>query len=181
MTQNAENSRDNTKSSATDMQEANALGTHNNEQGQSEFVTGSTTGGGSNYGQGSSHLGGESYQQGDRANAGSNYSNEQGRLGESAIGTSNEGSSSPVAGAAQSGNSTDQALNPGTSGTSSSRDDDQLSVNEERAPQTNEKVPEEGERRNTTREEATSLETDNTTADRRQDGGSWSQSSTDNT
>lgn len=71
----------------------------NSSQGRSEHGTGSTTQGGSNYGQGSSNLGGTAYEQGATKKAGSNYENEGGRLGDSSVGTPNEGSSSPKQGA----------------------------------------------------------------------------------
>jgi len=76
------------------MQENNATGENQNEQGRASFITGSTTGGGSNFGQGSSHLGAESYQQGSKVNTGANYNNESVGLADSLIGTKHEGSSS---------------------------------------------------------------------------------------
>ena len=81
---------------AEQMQENNATGAMNNEQGQASFVAGSTTGGGSNYGQGSSHLGSQSYRQGAEAGPGSNYLNEAEGLGRSDVGTNDEGTAAPA-------------------------------------------------------------------------------------
>ena len=86
------------ENSAESMQEANATGARQNEQGRASFITGTTTGGGSNHGQGSSHLGTDSYRQGDTRNAGSNYSNESYGLGDSSVGTSEEGTSGTATG-----------------------------------------------------------------------------------
>lgn len=82
--------------SAEQMQEDNATGAMDNDQGQASFVAGATTGGGSDFGQGSSHLGSESYQQGEKLSAGSNYENEAEGLGRSPVGTSDEGTAAPA-------------------------------------------------------------------------------------
>lgn len=158
------------------MQHDNATGANQNEQGQASFATGSTTGGGSNFGQGSSHLGGESYRQGDRTNTGSNYNNEEGRIGNSSTGTSNEGASSYNAGAAQSGAAGSQDLSA-----DSARDNGAGNAGGDlRGQQTDSnEIPKEGERRDTSLERDTHLNTDNTTADRRTDSGSWSNSSSE--
>lgn len=70
--------------------------------GRAAYGPGSTTQGGSNYGQGSSDIGGTGYnKQGSEANRGSNYENETDGIGDSTVGTSNEGDQSPEAGAAK--------------------------------------------------------------------------------
>ncbi len=153
------------------MQEANATGAGQNEQGRASFTTGSTTGGGSNYGQGSHHLGGESYKQGSTANAGANYGNETENIGSSSTGTSNEGSSSANAGAARTGASGEQAAG------NTARDSDTVSSAAGGRNQGEEKAhkPEEGERRDiSSLEGATHLDSDNTAGQRRAEGGSWS-------
>ncbi len=68
--------------------------------GRATFGTGSTTQGGSNFGQGL-HVRGDdtSYKQGSESNRGSNYDNEAGALGDSTVGSSNEGSQDPQEGA----------------------------------------------------------------------------------
>lgn len=166
--------------SATRLQEANASGENNNEQGQASFATGSTTGGGSNFGQGSSHLGGESYRQGDKTNTGANYNNEGEGIGSSSTGTSNEGSSSPNAGAAQSGADTDLAAAP----TVNSGGQDIHPDPDERGQNTDdEEQQREGDRRDTSLERDSGL-TDgtHTSADSgRQQSGSWSRSTTSGT
>ena len=156
----------------------NAIGADQNEQGRASFTTGSTTGGGSNYGQGSHQLGGGSYRQGSQLNEGSNYDNEAGRLADSSTGTSNEGSSSGKVGAAHAGNTSQE----NTSGLSARNSDTPMSAEEDRgqsndAPQ----KPEEGDRRDTATglEHDTHLDTDNTTANRRANSGSWSSGSTE--
>jgi hypothetical protein len=161
--------RDDERREAADMQEANATGAGNNEQGRASFTTGSTTGGGSNFGQGSSHLGGESYRQGDRTTTGSNYANEIDRLGNSATGTANEGSSSPNAGADDSqgssaamGSGSSAASNSGGSGRSRSDEDD---------------APGAHERESTSLEQESGLDT-SPPDNGRQQSGSWSRSST---
>jgi hypothetical protein len=75
----------------------------------------------------------------------------------------------------------DQAsiITSGTPTPQSPRDDGQLPANEERGQKTEERPPGEGERSDTLEQELGPV-TDNTTSQRRQDGGSWSQSSTDN-
>jgi hypothetical protein len=152
------------------MQENNATGANLNEQGQASFATGSTTGGGSNYGQGSSHLGGESYRQGDTANAGANYNNEGGRLGSSSVGTNTEGSSSARTGAGESGRDDVQQV-----AGSVRESDTNLSSREDRGQEKDdEKMPREGDRKNTELEESSHLDTDNTTKSRREQSGSWS-------
>lgn len=167
MSQNNDTQR---SQNASEMQENNATGANQNEQGQASFVTGSTTGGGSNFGQGSHHLGGESYRQGSTTSTGANYGNEAGRLAGSTTGTSNEGSSSAVAGAAQSGNPGTQA-----SGDTARDSHTNLSGSEDRGKgQSSEEMPHEGDRRNTSLENDTHLDTDNTTASRRAQSGSWS-------
>lgn len=77
----------------------------NDHKYRASFGVGSTTQGGSNFGQGSAALGADAAKQGSEANKGSNYENEHDKLGDSSTGTSNEGSSSPDAGAADSGHS----------------------------------------------------------------------------
>lgn len=162
---------------ASEMQQNNATGANQNEQGQASFVAGSTTGGGSNFGQGSSHLGGESYRQGNETNEGSNYNNEAGRLANSSVGTNNEGSSSPRAAAGNSGNEGEQKA-VGTVRES----DTNLSSSEDRGQENkSEKVPHEGDRRNTELEESANLDTDNTTKSRRELSGSWSSATDNNT
>jgi hypothetical protein len=163
---------------STPQQERNATGSNQNDQGQAAFATGSTTGAGSNYGQGSHQLGGESYQQGDTTGPGSNYSNEAGRLGDSSTGTNNEGSSSSRVGA---GHTTSAATNS-TSGNTARDSDTPLSAREDRGQSSDEdRKPEEGERRDTTTlERDTNLDTDNTTASRRYNSGSWSSGSVNN-
>ncbi len=71
--------------------------------GRAEFGTGSTTQGGSNYGQGMHSLPGKDAvnKQGSESNRGSNYNNESEGLGDSTVGSSNEGSQNPQAGAAE--------------------------------------------------------------------------------
>ena len=68
--------------------------------GRAAFGTGSTTQGGSNYGQGL-HVRNDdsSYKQGSESNRGSNYDNEAGALGDSTVGSSNEGTQNPQEGA----------------------------------------------------------------------------------
>ncbi len=69
--------------------------------GRATFGTGSTTQGGSNFGQGSGGAGDHSdyYKQGSESNRGANYDNEAGALGDSTVGSSNEGSQDPQGGA----------------------------------------------------------------------------------
>src|SRR6187399_2589998 len=160
--------------SAAEMQEDNAIGAKENEQGQASFSTASTTGGGSNFGQGSSHLGAGSYRQGDRSGPGSNYSNEAEGLGRSATGTSNEGSSSPTAGAARSGSSTDAIYT-----SADNRPDHTGSVEHEREGDKKE-TQEEGDRRDTGLEQDTGLSRGSANeGSGRPRSGSWSQSSTE--
>jgi hypothetical protein len=168
----AENNKTPKSGDAAQMQENNATGANLNEQGQASFTTGSTVGAGSDYGQGSSQLGGESYRQGSTTSEGANYNNETGRLSDSSIGTSNEGSSSRKAGAGQSGRDQQQV-----SGTTARDSDTNLSSQEDRGQEQNNKVPHEGDRRDTSLEEDSHLDTDNTTASRRYQSGSWSSSS----
>ncbi len=92
---------------ASEMQEDNANGARQNEQGQASFFTGTTMGGGSNFGQGSSHLGSDSYQQGSRTGTGSNYDNEADGLGRSSADPIEEAVSAPTVG--PSGNSLDES------------------------------------------------------------------------
>lgn len=156
--------------SAADMQRANARGDNQNEQGQSSFATGSTTGGGSNFGQGSSHLGGESYRQGHETNSGSNYNNEAGRLGASATGTANEGASGAGTGAAASGYE--------QSGTEPVTPRNDEGAEERRGDADKPVVPGEGDRRDTELEQNSGLGDTGTQGEGRQ-SGSWSRSTTD--
>lgn len=76
---------------------------YDTNHGRSAYSSSSTTQGGSNYGQGSHQLAGGAYRQGSEQSRGSDYANEAGKLGSSSTGTSNEGSSSPNKGAAETG------------------------------------------------------------------------------
>lgn len=154
------------------MQENNATGGNQNEQGQAAFTTGSTTGAGSDFGQGSHQLGAESYRQGSTTNAGANYGNEAGRFSENAIGISDEGAAAIAAANNQSG------LSQSSGGTTARDSDTNLSSREDRGQDKEDRhVPREGERRNTDLEESSHLDTDNTTRSRREQSGSWSNSS----
>lgn len=159
--------------SAEEMQRANAMGDHQNDQGQSAFATGSTTGGGSNFGQGSSHLGGESYRQGHETNAGANYGNEADRLGASSTGTSNEGASGEAKGAAASGyeDSQNEPASP-------RNDDGSPLPQDNRGKDERATAPEEGDRRDTERERNSGLGHSDANNDGRQ-SGSWSRATTD--
>jgi hypothetical protein len=97
---------------ASEMQEDNANGARQNEQGQASFFTGTTIGGGSNFGQGSSHLGSNSYQQGSRTGTGSNYDNEAEGLGRSNADPIDENLPAPIAG--QPANNLEGGTNPDT-------------------------------------------------------------------
>lgn len=158
--------------SAEEMQRANASGDNQNEQGQASFTTGSTIGGGSNFGQGSSHLGGESYRQGSETNSGSSYNNEAGRLGASATGTANEGSSDAGTGAAASGYD-----KTATEQVTPRNDDGGPLPQDHRGKAEKETMPEEGERRDTGLEDASGLGDTGTHGDGRQ-SGSWSRATT---
>jgi hypothetical protein len=158
--------------SAEDMQRANARGENQNEQGQTSFATGSTTGGGSNFGQGSSHLGGESYQQGATTNSGANYNNEEGKLGASSTGTSNEGRSGEQTGAAAAGYD-----NAGTE-PATPRNDDGRERHESRGDAEKPVYPAEGDRRDTELERTSGLGSTEPKTDGRE-SGSWSRASTD--
>ena len=155
------------------MQRANARGDNQNEQGQSSFATGSTTGGGSNFGQGSSHLGGESYRQGAEANSGSNYANETERLGASSTGTSSEGASGSDTGAAASGydQTNKEPVTP-------RNDDGSPLPQEHRGKAEKSATPEEGDRRDTDLERNSGLGEKDARDDGRQ-SGSWSRATTD--
>lgn len=173
---NQSNEQENTTRNAgdaEDMQRANARGDYQNDQGQSSWATGSTTGGGSNFGQGSSHLGGGSYRQGHEANSGSNYGNEADRLGASSTGTSDEGASDAGKGAAASGyeQSTTEPVTP--------RNDDGTPLPQEhRGKAEREAEPQEGDRRDTEREQNSGLGHTDAKTDGRQ-SGSWSRATTD--
>ena len=139
---------DSGKSSASGMQDANASGANQNEQGQASFTTGSATGGGSNYGQGSSHLGGGSYRQGDKTGSGSNYS-DQTTHSDIDLSSGTARDDDRLSGDENRGQNTDK-----------------------------EDLPEEGDRRDTGLEQDSGLAQDNSSAAGRQQNGSWRQGST---
>jgi hypothetical protein len=153
---------------AAKMQEDNATGANQNQQGRASFTTGSTTGGGSNFGQGSSQLGGESYRQGSTANEGANYDNEAGRFSNDSMGFANESSASISAANEQNTKSPASGTSARDSDTPGSHREDRGQNGEGRMP------PHEGDRRNTDLENASHLDTDNTTKERREQTGSWS-------
>jgi len=153
---------------AEKMQEQNATGANQNEQGRASFTTGSTTGGGSDFGQGSSQLGGESYRQGNTENDGANYANEAGRFNNNAMGFSTEGSASVSPANAQ------NATQPGN-GNTARESDNPASHREHRGQQQEGQMPpDEGDRRNTDLENSSHLDTDNSTKEGREESGSWS-------
>ena len=150
------------------LQEDNATGANQHQQGKASFTTGSTTGGGSNFGQGSSQLGGESYRQGSKENEGANYDNEAGRFSNDTMGFANES-------AASIGAAKEQTTRPPATGQTARESETPLSHREDRGQQEDKKMPpHEGDRRNTDLENSSNLDTDNTTKERREQKGTWS-------